>query len=92
MLEPSREYQAWFGEVNFTMAEWQKKRENKTGEPSGALDVQTRDIHQDELLRIWHLRDAGIEEAIYPTDRIPARMEREIRVPVGPTATRGDEN
>ena len=65
-------------------------------EPFGALDVQTRDIMQDELLRIWEGEQKtvmfvthGIEEAIYLADRIivfsprPARVEREIRVPFG---------
>ena len=65
-------------------------------EPFGALDVQTRDILQDELLHIWEGEQKtvlfvthGIEEAIYLADRIiifsprPARIEREIRVPFG---------
>ena len=63
-------------------------------EPFGALDVQTRDILQDELLQIWEQEQKtvlfvthGIEEAIYLADRIivfsprPARVVREIRVP-----------
>ncbi|HEX7630172.1 MAG TPA: ABC transporter ATP-binding protein [Candidatus Methylomirabilis sp.] len=65
-------------------------------EPFGALDVQTRDILQDELLRIWEQEQKtvlfvthGIEEAIYLADRIivfsprPARIERTIAVPFG---------
>ncbi len=65
-------------------------------EPFGALDVQTRDILQDELLRIWEQEQKtvlfvthGIEEAIYLADRIivfsprPALVVREIRVPFG---------
>ncbi len=65
-------------------------------EPFGALDVQTRDILQDELLHIWEQEQKtvlfvthGIEEAIYLADRIivfgprPARVVREIRVPFG---------
>jgi NitT/TauT family transport system ATP-binding protein len=65
-------------------------------EPFGALDVQTRDILQDELLHIWEQDQKtvlfvthGIEEAIYLADRIvvfsprPARIVREIRVPFG---------
>lgn len=65
-------------------------------EPFGALDVQTRDILQDELLRIWEQEQKtvvfvthSIEEAIYLADRIivfsplPARIERIIRVPFG---------
>jgi NitT/TauT family transport system ATP-binding protein len=63
-------------------------------EPFGALDVQTRDILQDELLHIWEQEQKtvlfvthGIEEAIYLADRIivfsprPARIVQEIRVP-----------
>jgi NitT/TauT family transport system ATP-binding protein len=63
-------------------------------EPFGALDVQTRDILQDELLRIWQQERKtvlfvthSIEEAIYLADRIfvfsprPARIERTIEVP-----------
>ena len=63
-------------------------------EPFGALDVQTRDILQDELVRIWEAERKmvlfvthGIEEALYLADRIlvfskrPARVLREIRVP-----------
>jgi len=64
-------------------------------EPFGALDVQTRDILQDELLRIWEQEQKtvlfvthGIEEAIYLADRIvvftprPARVERIVSVPL----------
>jgi len=63
-------------------------------EPFGALDVQTRDLLQDELLAIWQ-RDRktvlfvthSIEEAIYLADRVlifsprPARIERILPVP-----------
>ena len=63
-------------------------------EPFGALDVQTRDLLQDELLRILE-RDKktslfvthSIEEAIYLADRIlvlsarPAKIELTISVP-----------
>ena len=63
-------------------------------EPFGALDVQTRDILQDELLSIWQ-RDQktvlfvthSIEEALYLADRVfvftprPARIERIVPVP-----------
>ncbi len=64
-------------------------------EPFGALDVQTRDLLQDELLRIWEQEQKtvlfvthGIEEAIYLADRIvlfsprPMRVERTIPVPL----------
>jgi NitT/TauT family transport system ATP-binding protein len=63
-------------------------------EPFGALDVQTRDLLQDELLGIWERRRKtvvfithSIEEAIYLADRVivfsprPARIEHEIRIP-----------
>ncbi|WP_347558376.1 ABC transporter ATP-binding protein [Robbsia sp. KACC 23696] len=63
-------------------------------EPFGALDVQTRDVLQDELMRIWEAEPKtvlfvthGIEEALYLADRIvvysqrPARILREITVP-----------
>ncbi len=63
-------------------------------EPFGALDVQTRDQLQDELLAIWEQEPKmvlfvthGIEEALYLADRIlvfsrrPARVLREIKVP-----------
>ncbi|HTX52579.1 MAG TPA: ABC transporter ATP-binding protein [Candidatus Baltobacteraceae bacterium] len=65
-------------------------------EPFGALDVQTRDIMQDELLQIWDREQKtvlfvthGIEEALYLADRIivfsprPARIVREFTVPFG---------
>ncbi len=63
-------------------------------EPFGALDVQTRDILQDELLKIWNNERKtvifvthSIEEAIYLADRIavitprPAQIDRVIEVP-----------
>ena len=63
-------------------------------EPFGALDVQTRDLLQDELLAIWQRERKtvvfvthSIEEAIYLADRIvlftprPARIERVLDVP-----------
>jgi len=63
-------------------------------EPFGALDVQTRDLLQDELLDIWqHERKTvlfvthSIEEAVYLADRVliftprPARVERTLQVP-----------
>jgi NitT/TauT family transport system ATP-binding protein len=63
-------------------------------EPFGALDVQTRDLLQDELLSIWQKQRKtvvfvthSIEEAIYLADRVillsarPARVERTIDVP-----------
>jgi len=65
-------------------------------EPFGSLDVQTRDLLQDELLRIWEQEQKtvifithSIEEAIYLADRVlvftprPAQLERAIPVPFG---------
>ena len=63
-------------------------------EPYGALDVQTRDLLQIELLRIWESERKtvvfvthSIEEAIFLADRIvvmtprPGRIDRIIDVP-----------
>ncbi len=63
-------------------------------EPYGALDVQSRDLLQIELLRIWEAERKtvvfvthSIEEAIFLADRIvvmtprPGRIERVIEVP-----------
>jgi NitT/TauT family transport system ATP-binding protein len=63
-------------------------------EPYGALDVQTRDLLQDELLDIWDRERKtvifvthSIEEALYLADRIivmtprPGRIEQIIDVP-----------
>lgn len=63
-------------------------------EPFGALDVQTRDVLQDELISIWEAERKmvlfvthGIEEALYLADRVlvysrrPAHILKEIRVP-----------
>jgi NitT/TauT family transport system ATP-binding protein len=63
-------------------------------EPFGALDVQTRDLLQDEMLRIFEAEAKtvvfvthSIEEAIYLADRIivlsprPARVSMDVRVP-----------
>lgn len=65
-------------------------------EPFGSLDVQTRDILQDELLSIWSKEQKtvlfvthSVEEAIYLADRIavltprPARLDQLIDVPFG---------
>jgi len=65
-------------------------------EPFGALDVQTRDVMQDELLSVWEADKKtvlfvthGIEEAIYLADRIvvlsprPARVLSDVAVPFG---------
>jgi NitT/TauT family transport system ATP-binding protein len=63
-------------------------------EPYGALDVQTRDLLQDELLNIWERQKTtvifvthSVEEALYLADRIvvmsprPGRIEHVIVVP-----------
>jgi len=63
-------------------------------EPFGALDVQTRDTLQNELLQIWEAERKmvlfvthSVEEALYLADRIlvyskrPTRVLQEIRVP-----------
>jgi NitT/TauT family transport system ATP-binding protein len=63
-------------------------------EPFGALDIQTRDLLQDELLRIFDTEKKtvifvthSIEEAIYLADRIivlsprPARISMDVQVP-----------
>jgi NitT/TauT family transport system ATP-binding protein len=65
-------------------------------EPYGALDVQTRDLLQEELLDIWDRQRKtvifvthSIEEALYLADRIvvmsprPGRIEHVIDVPFG---------
>ena len=63
-------------------------------EPFGALDAQTREDMQDELLRIWSAEKKtvlfvthSIEEAIYLSDRIimmtprPGRILADLKVP-----------
>jgi NitT/TauT family transport system ATP-binding protein len=62
-------------------------------EPFGALDAQTRNIMQDELLRVWALHQStvvfvthSIDEAVYLADRIvimtprPGRIRRVLQV------------
>ncbi len=64
-------------------------------EPFGALDAQTRENLQEELLKIWSRTQNtvifvthSIDEAIYLSDRIlimdrePGRMKEEIRVKI----------
>ena len=64
-------------------------------EPFGALDAITRDLLQDELLRVWRETGASVifvthdlNEAVYLADRVillggkPARITREIAVDV----------
>jgi len=63
-------------------------------EPFAALDAQTREVMQLELLRVWRDRQKTvlfvthqIDEAVYLSDRIlvltsrPARLREDIRVP-----------
>jgi NitT/TauT family transport system ATP-binding protein len=72
-------------------------------EPFAALDAQTREILQDELLRIWEQTAKtilfithGIEEAVYLAQRVavmsarPGRILDIIDIPLGPR--RGDED
>jgi NitT/TauT family transport system ATP-binding protein len=62
-------------------------------EPLGALDAQTREIMQDELLRIWEstrktvvMVTHDVNEAVYLSQRVivmsqrPGRMVEEFRV------------
>jgi NitT/TauT family transport system ATP-binding protein len=62
-------------------------------EPFAALDAQTREIMQTELLRIWETRRATvlfithqIDEAVYLSDRVlvfsrrPGRIQEDIRI------------
>jgi NitT/TauT family transport system ATP-binding protein len=62
-------------------------------EPFAALDAQTREIMQTELLRIWESQRATvlfithqIDEAVYLSDRVlvfsrrPGRLQEEIRI------------
>jgi len=64
-------------------------------EPFAALDAQTREIMQRELLKIWNQRKKTvlfithqIDEAIYLADRVlvfsfrPGRLTADIRIPV----------
>src|SRR5262249_7187664 len=62
-------------------------------EPFAALDAQTREIMQSELMRIWHETSKTvlfvthqIDEAVYLSDRVliftvrPGRLKEEIRI------------
>jgi len=74
-------------------------------EPYGALDVQTRDLLQDELLGIWERQKTtiifvphSIEEALYLADRIvvmsprPGRIDHIITVPFARPREEGIES
>jgi NitT/TauT family transport system ATP-binding protein len=65
-------------------------------EPFAALDAQTRDGLQDELLRIWERTGKtivfithGIDEAVYLGQRVavmtsrPGRIKRIVDIPLG---------
>jgi NitT/TauT family transport system ATP-binding protein len=62
-------------------------------EPFAALDAQTREVMQGELLRIWEQRRKTvlfvthqIDEAVYLSDRVivlsarPGRVKKDIRI------------
>ncbi len=64
-------------------------------EPLGSLDALTREVMQDELLRIWHstrktvvMVTHDVNEAVYLSQRVlvmsrrPGRMAEEFRVQV----------
>jgi NitT/TauT family transport system ATP-binding protein len=70
-------------------------------EPFGALDSQTRELMQDELLRLW--RSTGktilmvthdVQEAVYLSSRVcvmskrPGRIVHEFRIPLERTGSR----
>ena len=72
-------------------------------EPFAALDAQTREILQDELLRIWEQTTKtilfithGIDEAVYLGQRVavmsarPGRILDIIDIPLGPRRGDGD--
>jgi NitT/TauT family transport system ATP-binding protein len=66
-------------------------------EPFGALDAQTRELLQDELMQIWRLKRKtalfvthDIDEAIFLGTRVlvftarPGRIKADFKVPAGP--------
>ncbi len=70
-------------------------------EPFGALDAQTRNILQDELLRIWNETKKtiifithNVDEAVYLGDRVlvltkrPAKIKKEFKVALARTRNR----
>jgi ABC-type nitrate/sulfonate/bicarbonate transport system ATPase subunit len=73
-------------------------------ESLGALDAFTRMLMQDEILKIWQslgqtvvMVTHDIDEAVYMADKIvvmsarPAKIEREIHVPLTRSRARDDE-
>ena len=72
-------------------------------EPFGAVDAQTREPHQEELLKIWAQTETtvvfvthDIEEAIYLSDRVvvmqarPGRIKEEVRIDLPRPRWEGD--
>jgi NitT/TauT family transport system ATP-binding protein len=70
-------------------------------EPFGALDAQTREIMQDELLRLWRLNRKtvvmvthDVDEAVYLSNRVcvmtkrPGRMVEEFKIALDHSQTR----
>ncbi|MFL6796168.1 MAG: ABC transporter ATP-binding protein [Xanthobacteraceae bacterium] len=70
-------------------------------EPFGALDAQTREIMQDELLRLWRTTQKSVimvthdvSEAVYLSNRVcvmsqrPGRIVREFAIDLDHTVTR----
>jgi NitT/TauT family transport system ATP-binding protein len=70
-------------------------------EPFGALDAQTREVMQDELLRLWRnnrktvvMVTHDVDEAVYLSDRVcvmskrPGRFVEEFRIDLDRSATR----
>ncbi|MDB5604997.1 MAG: taurine transporter, ATP-binding protein [Bradyrhizobium sp.] len=70
-------------------------------EPFGALDAQTREVMQDELLRLWRnnrktvvMVTHDVDEAVYLSDRVcvmskrPGRFVEEFKIDLDRSATR----
>jgi NitT/TauT family transport system ATP-binding protein len=70
-------------------------------EPFGALDAQTREVMQDELLRLWRnnrktvvMVTHDVDEAVYLSDRVcvmskrPGRFVQEFKIDLDRSATR----
>jgi NitT/TauT family transport system ATP-binding protein len=70
-------------------------------EPFGALDAQTREIIQDELLRLWHgnrktvlMVTHDVDEAVYLSNRVcvmskrPGRFVEEFRIDIDRSGSR----
>ncbi|MEH2472544.1 NitT/TauT family transport system ATP-binding protein [Nitrobacteraceae bacterium AZCC 2161] len=70
-------------------------------EPFGALDAQTREVMQDELLRLWRnnrktvvMVTHDVDEAVYLSDRVcvmskrPGRFVQEFKIELDRNATR----